>query len=96
VTLGESQFCRFAVSILVSLALIPLALTGACILFVVSWWLLPYAMVLFGGLLLAGGMSMDASQTGSLGLALGLTGAALLSVGGLWSRERYASRRGRR
>ncbi len=79
-------------SVLVFLALIPLALAGAYILFAVSWWLLPYAMVLFGGLLLVGGMSMDASQTGSLGTVLGLMGAALLAVGGLWSRERYANR----
>ena len=83
-------------SILVFLALIPLALAGGYILFVLSWWLLPYAMVLMGGLLVVGGMSTDASQTGSLGLALGLTGAALLAVGGFWSRERYANRPGRR
>lgn len=82
-------------SILVSLALIPLALAGACILFVVSWWLLPYAMVLFGGLLLVGGLSMDASQ-GSLGGALAVVGAAVSVVGGLWSRSRYAEHRERR
>lgn len=83
-------------SLLVSLALIPLALAGACILFVVSWWLLPYAMVLFGGLLLVSGMSMDASQTGSLGCALAFVGVALSVVGGVWSRARYAEHRGRR
>lgn len=79
-------------SVLVFLALIPLALAGTFIVFVVSWWLLPYAMVLLGGLLLVGGMSMDASQTGNLGVALGMTGAALLAVGGFWSRARYVNR----
>jgi hypothetical protein len=80
------------VSVLVSLALIPLALTGAFILFLVSWWLLPYAITLCGGLLVIGGLAMDTSQTGNLGAVLALFGAALLIVGGLWSRARYANR----
>ena len=84
------------VSVLVTLALIPLALTGSCILFIIGWWLLPYAMLLLGGLLVIGGLSMDASQTGSLGPGLVLTGAVLATVGGLWSRTRYAEQRGRR
>lgn len=83
-------------SVLVSLALIPLALSGACILFVVGWWLLPYAMTLLGGLLLVGGLAMDTSQTGDLGPALALIGAVVLVVGGLWWRARYAENRGRR
>lgn len=83
-------------STLVFLALIPLAIAGAVILFAVSWWLLPYAMVLSGGLLVVGGLAMDTSQTGNLGFALSLTGAVLLIVGGFWCRQRYVNRPSRR
>ncbi len=77
-------------SALVTLALIPFALFGALIAFIVARWLLPYVLVLVGLMILwlgqAGGLSSgEVGGVSALGSALGI-------IGGLWLWTRWAKK----
>ena len=67
-------------SVLVFLALIPLAIFGAAIAFVTVRWLLPYALAVLGALVFwiasQHGVAQDAAMGGkAVGACLGLLGA---------------------
>ena len=74
-------------SVLVFLALIPLALIGAVILFKVARWLLPYALVAFGGLLLW--LSHDTGFKTDDAMTIRAVGAGVNMLGILWTLARW-------
>ena len=77
-------------STLVTLALIPFALFGALIAFIVARWLLPYVLVVTGLMILWVGQAGSLSPGDAGGVSA--LGSSLAIIGGLWLWTRWAKK----